>query len=247
LNFDADLFWADSAFVRSDPRQRQQYRFQASYSPSRWLNLDASFDILEHRNGMLYVNDKEHDRGFTLGAVLTPNERFSLDLGYTYNNIYTQLIECWAYGSGVAPPVAPGLLPSRTITTPCPVPVGLQGPDITAFGGPALYSSNTHFVYGDANWKPIKRLTLRVGYAGSFANGKTLFLNPNAPLGPLEYAYQKPYAGFMFDLAKGFAFKTNWTYYGYNPRSIPSPSGLAPIGSEDFNANNVTLALRYSF
>jgi hypothetical protein len=247
LNFDADLFWADSAFVRSDPRQRQQYRFQASYSPSRWLSLDASFDILEHRNGMLYVNDKEHDRGFTLGAVLTPNDRFSLDLGYTYNNIYTQLMECWAYGSGVAPPVPPGLLPSGTITTPCPVPVGLQGPDITAFGGPALYSSNTHFAYSDVNWKPIKRLSLKVGYAGSFANGKTLFLNPNAPLGPLEYSYQRPYAGFMFELAKGFAFKTTWTYYGYNPRSIPNPAGLAPIGSEDFNANNVILALRYSF
>ena len=127
------------------------------------------------------------------------------------------------------------------------MPVGLQGPDITAFGGPALYRSNTHFAYSDVNWKPIKRLTLKVGYAGSFANGKTLFLNPNAPVGPLQYAYQKPYAGFMFDLAKGFAFKTTWTYYGYNPRSIPNLPGLAPIGSQEFNANNVTLALRYSF
>lgn len=247
LNFDWELFWADSAWVRSDPRQQQRYRFQAAYTASRWLSLDASFDILEHRNGMLYVNDREHDRGLTLGAVLTPNDRLSVDLGYTYNNIYTQLIECWSYGSGVAPPVPPGLLPTGTITTPCPVPVGLQGPDITAFGGPALYSSNTHFAYSDVNWKPTKRLTLKVGYAGSFANGKTLFLNPNAPVGPLQYAYQKPYAGFMFDLAKGFAFKTTWTYYGYNPRSIPNPAGLAPIGSQDFNANNVILALRYSF
>ncbi len=247
LNFDLELFWADSAFVRADPRQQQRYRFQAAYTPSRWLTLDASFDILEHRNGMLYVNDKEHDRGLTLGAVLTPNERLSVDFGYTYNNIYTQLIECWAYGSGVAPPVAPGLLPSGTITTPCPVPADLQGGDVTAFGGPAVYSSNTNFAYANVNWKPIKRLTLRVGYAGSFANGRTLFLNPNAPVGPLQYAYQKPYAGFVFDLAKGFAFKTTWTYYGYNPRSIPNPSGLAPIGSQDFNANNVALALRYSF
>ena len=247
LNFDAELFWADSAFVRSDPRQQQRYRFQTAYTASRWLSLDASFDILEHRNNMLYVNDREHDRGFTLTAVLTPTDRLSVDLGYTYNNIYTQLIECWAYGAGVAPPVPPGLLPSGAITTPCPVPGDLQGGDVTAFGGPATYSSKTNFAYGDVSWKPVKRLTLRVGYAGSFANGKTLFLNPNAPVGPLQYAYQKPYAGFTFDLAKGFAFKTNWTYYGYNPRSIPNPAGLAPIGSQDFNANNVTLALRYSF
>jgi hypothetical protein len=247
LNFDWELFWADSAFVRSDPRQQQRYRFQAAYTASRWLSLDASFDILEHRNGMLYVNDREHDRGFTLTAVVTPNERFSVDLGYSYNNVYAQLIECWAYGAGVAPPVAPGLLPSGAITTPCPVPGELQGGDVTAFGGSALYSSNTHFAYGDVSWKPINRLMLRAGYAGSFANGNTLFLNPNAPVGPLQYAYQKPYAGFVFDLAKGFAFKTTWAYYGYNPRSIANPAGLAPIGSQDFNANNVTLALRYSF
>jgi hypothetical protein len=247
LNFDLDLLWADSAFVRSDPRQRQRYRLQAAYTPLHWISLDASVDILEHRNNMLYLNDREHDRGFTLATVLTPNDRLSVDLGYSYNNIYTQLIECWAYGSGVAPPVPPGLLPAGTITTPCPVPSELQGGDVTAFGGTAFYGSNTHFAYSDVNWKPVKRLTLRVGYAGTFANGKTLFLNPNAPVGPLQYAYQRPYAGFMFDLAKGFAFKTTWTYYGYNPRSIPNPSGLASIGTQDFNANNVALALRYSF
>jgi hypothetical protein len=247
FNFDANLLWADSAFVRADPRQQQRYRFQASYAASKWISLDASFDILEHRNGMLFVDDTEHDRGFTLGTVLTPNERLSVDLGYTYNNIFTQLIECWSYGSGVTPPVPLGFLPAGTITTPCPVPSNLQGMDLTAFGGPALHQSNTHFAYGDVNWKPVKRLNLRVGYAGSFANGRTLFLNPNAPVGPLQYAYQRPYAGFTFDLVKGFAFKTNWTYYGYNPRSISSPAGLAPIGGQDFNAHNVVLALRYAF
>jgi hypothetical protein len=247
LNFDFDLFWADSAFVRIDPRKQQRYRFQAAYAVPRWLNLDASFNILDRTNNMLYVDGKEHDRGFTLAAVLTPNNRVSVDLGYTYNSIYSQIIECWAYGSGVTPPVPPGLLPTGVITTPCPVPIDLQASDLTAFGGPALYSSNTHFAYSDVNWKPIKRLTLRIGYAGTFANGNTLFLNPNAPVGPLRYTYQKPYAGFAFDLGKGVAFKTMWSYYGYNPHSIASPPGLAPVGTQDFNANAVTVALRYAF
>jgi hypothetical protein len=119
--------------------------------------------------------------------------------------------------------------------------------DLTAFGGPVTYSAQTHFVYGDVRWKPVKRLTAIVGYAGSFADGNTVFLNPNAPLGPLVYANQKPYAGFAVDLKKGVAFRTTWAYYGYSPRSISSPPGLTPIGSQDFNANNVTAALRYSF
>lgn len=207
LSFDMDLFWADSSFVRPDPRQQQHYRLQASYAPSSWISLDASLDILEHRNNTSLVNDKEHDRGYSFSAVLTPNDRFSFDLGYTYSNIYFELIECWSYGAAGGPPPPPG-----AITTSCPVPVDLQGPDVTAFGGLATYSSKTHFAYGDVLWKPIKRLTLKAGYSGSFANGNTLFLNPNAPVGTLRYAYQKPYAGFAFDLAKGLTYKTTWTY-----------------------------------
>lgn len=233
--------------MRSDPRQQQRYRFQASYAPSSWISLDASFDILEHRNNMALVNDREHDRGYRFTIVLTPNERFSFDLGYTYSDIYAQLLECWSYGSGVVPPVSPGTLPAGTITTPCPVSAELQGGDVTAFGGLALYGSKTHYAYANVLWKPIKRLSLRAGYSGSFANGSTLFLNPNAPVGPLQYAYQRPYAGFAFDLARGVTYKTTWAYYGYNPRSLANPAGLAPIGSQDFNGNNVTLALRYSF
>lgn len=94
-----------------------------------------------------------------------------------------------------------------------------------------LHSSKTNFDYGDVSWKPINRITLRAGYEGAFANGNTLFLNPRAPVGPLPYAYQKPYAGFAFDLAKGFTFKTTWTYYGNNPSSIPNPASLLRSGA----------------
>jgi hypothetical protein len=247
LSFENELFWANSAFVRSDPRQQQRYRFQASYTPSNWISLDASVDILEHRNDLAFVNATEHDRGITAAAVLTPNNRFSFDLGYTYNDVGSRLIECWAYGTGLTPPVAAGILPVGAITTPCPVPIDLQGGDLTAFGGVASYSSTTHFAYGDLTWTPVKRLTLRTGYSASFANGSTLFLNPGAPAGPLVYAYQKPYVGFAFDVRNGVTFKTTWAYYGYNPRSVANPTGLAPIGNQDFNANNVMLALRYSF
>ncbi len=76
---------------------------------------------------MALVNDREHDRGYSFTAVLTPNERFSFDLGYTYSDIYFQMLECWAYGSGVTFPVAPGLLPSGTITLRAPCPWTFKG------------------------------------------------------------------------------------------------------------------------
>jgi hypothetical protein len=78
-------------------------------------------------------------------------------------------------------------------------------------------------------------------------NASAKYAGPEACKTCHEDIYQKPYAGVAFDVKKGFAFKTMWTYYGCNPRSVPGPPGLAPIGSQEFNANNVTLALRYSF
>jgi hypothetical protein len=247
LNFDMELFWADAAYARIDPRKQQKYRLQAAYTPASWVSLDASVDILEHSNYMYLVNDTEHDRAYSFTAVFLPHDRFSFDLGYTYSDIYFRMIECWAYGSGVTFPVAPGLLPGGAITTECPVPTEIQGGDVTAFGSTVNYSSKTHVAYADVVWKPIKRVSMKAGYAGSFASGNTVFLNPNAPVGPLDYTYQKPYVGFAVDLAKGFTYKTTWSYYGYNPRSLANPAGLAPIGNQDFNANNVTFALRYSF
>jgi hypothetical protein len=246
LSFDNELFWADSAFVREDPRQQQRYRFEVAYNPRGWISLSASANFLEHHNGMQFLNDQEHNRGFNFGVALNPHDRFTLDFGYSYSNIGENLIECWAYGSGVAPGAIPATLPAGTITTPCPVPVALQGSDITAFGGFAFYHTTTNFGYGDLMWKPIKRLTATVGYAGTFADGDTLFLNPHAPAGPLRYSYQKPYAGFAFDLGKGLVYKTSWAYYGYNPDSTNQP-GLAPIGAEDFHGNTETFSLRYSF
>ena len=242
LSFDLDLFWADASFVRIDPRQQQHYRFHAAYTPATWVSLDASFDILEHRNNIQLVNLLEHNHSYGFTAVFNPNNRFSLDFGYNYNVVFSQSIACFSYGAAGSPPPPPG-----AITTPCPVPLSLQGSDIDVFGALSFYKSTTHFAYGDLRWKPVKRVTATVGYAGTFANGNTLFLNPNAPFGPLQYAYQKPYAGIAIDLVKGLTYKTSWSYYGYNPRSLANPPGLAPIGTQDFNGNLVTVALRYSF
>ena len=49
-------------------------------------------------------------------------------------------------------------------------------------------------------WKPMKRVTTAVGYAGSFVRGNTIFLNPLTPSGTLNFNYQQPYASITIDL-----------------------------------------------
>lgn len=96
-------------------------------------------------------------------------------------------------------------------------------------------------------WKPYKRVTAALGYAGSIVRGNTTFLNPMTPTGTLDFNYLKPIASLAFDIYKGLSYKTAWNYYGYNEKGNDSPAGLAPLPSQDFDGSNVTFSLRYSF
>ena len=77
--------------------------------------------------------------------------------------------------------------------------------------------------------------------------GSTLVLNPLQPLTALAFNYQKPYAMIQIDLYKGLSYKTTWNYYGYNGKNPTAITGLAPIGSEDFNGSLATFGVRYAF
>jgi len=106
--------------------------------------------------------------------------------------------------------------------------------------------------------QPTKQVTLALGYAGSFVRGNTSFLNPttldettftnpNTPYGPLRFNYLLPYATLTWTMPRGFSYRAAWNYYGYNTKSPADPLTLIPIGGQDFNGNNMTLSVRYSF
>jgi hypothetical protein len=96
-------------------------------------------------------------------------------------------------------------------------------------------------------WKPVKRVTAILGYGGSFVRGSTIFLNPLAPDGTLNYNYLMPYGSIAIDLYKGVTYKMAWNYYGFNQKGNTSPFGLAAIPLQDFNGSNATFSIRYAF
>ena len=133
-------------------------------------------------------------------------------------------------------------------------------------GGTELYSDKQHYAYGDVTFKPVNRVTVSLGYSGTFVGGSSgvlnpfagpgvLSLNPLQPAGTLAFNYQKPYAMFQFDVYRGLSYKTEWNYYGYNGKapvntSVPITGGtyaLEPIGSPDFNGSTATFSVRYAF
>jgi hypothetical protein len=248
---DLEFGYNDNSFTRIDPRQVESYKVHATYTPKPWATVDGAVEIHENRDNVTTVDNLEHDRMYSFTTMLMPNPRVTIDFGYNYWDIYSQSEICFNYSvSYTNPPPATGTTvfqtsPPGVNTTACPV----VGASVGAAGLGALstYSSNDHFVHAGLMWKPAKRVTTSVGYAGSFVRGNTIFLNPLAPSGTLDYNYQMPYGSVRIDLYRGFSYKMAWNYYGFNQEGDTNPFGLGAIPLQDFNGSTATFSFLYSF
>ncbi len=233
LRITADLMFGynDNSFTRISPRQLQSYKIQVRYTPAPWASVSGTVDIHENRDNVSTVNNLEHGRTYGFATSLAPpNGKLFVDFGFNYMDIFTQTEICFPDTGSVI------------FTTPCPV-TGASSP----LGTLSSYASKDYYAYGDVMWKPYKRVTAVIGYAGSIVRGNTTFLSPFAPTGTLDFNYVKPLASLAFDIYKGLAYKTAWNYYGYNDHGVANPAGLAPLPPQDFNGSNVTFSFRYAF
>ena len=234
VNADVEFGYNDNSFTRISPRQLQSYKVHAVYSPKPWAKIDGAVDIHENRDNVTMVNNLEHGRTYSFVTTLSPNSGLWIDFGFHYMDIYTQTDICFDdTGAGVVFTLA---------NNPCPVP-GATG----NLGTLSYYASKDYYAYGDIMWKPQKRVTAILGYAGSIVRGNTTFLNPLSPTGTLDFNYLKPFVSLTIDLYKGVSYKTAWNYYGYNDHGIANPVGLAALPSQDFDGSNLTFSLKYVF
>jgi hypothetical protein len=219
---DGEFNWNDNQFFRITPRQTQDYRIRATYKPEDWVNVSAVIRILEGRNNALDIGALNHDRSYGFAASFAPLEsRWSFDLNYDYNDVFSQINICFVATPHFAPPGAIN----------CGTPF---------LSGVSTYSDISNFASGALTLKPWKRITLGAGYAITSTSGNTLILNPIAPTGPLSYNYHLPTALLAVEISKNLIYKAGWNYYDYNEKSLPGPT--LP---RDFRGNTFTLSLRY--
>jgi hypothetical protein len=236
ITFDSEFFYSDRAFTRIDPRHLQQYKLRANYRPRRWATLGLLMNIRENRNNDPQIGNLQHNRSYGFSTALEPNDRYSLDLGYEYNDILSNSNICFALGAGVP-----------TSSVPCPIISGTS-PSL----GLSRYKNTTNFGYFNLQWKPVRRVTATAGYSIDSTTGQApildpstglqIVLNPNAPAGPLQYNYHRPALGLALGLTKGLTWRTGWSYYDYDEKALPDPTG-----PRSFHANLVDLTLRYAF
>jgi len=233
ISTDFQFGYNNRAYTQIFPRQFQSYKIHAAYKPKLWATIDGAIDIRENRDNVSNINALEHGRTYSLGTTLVPNSNFAFSLGYNYTDLYMQSYICIRdTGFGIAP------------YAPCPF---FSGTKAITLGAMSFYSNKQHYAYADVMWKPVNRVTVSLGYSGTFTGGDTLFLNPRILGGTLAFNYQKPFVGLKIDLFKGLSYKTTWNYYGYNLKTPTDVPGLQPIGPEDFNGSSATFAARYTF
>jgi len=251
INADFEIGSSDYSYTRIWPRQVQLYKVHASYKPRTWLNVDGAIDIQENRDNVATVNDLEHSRTYSFDTVLAPNSKLSFTLGYNYTDIHMENFICFRDTFGTLSGTGlPTFAACPTSITSLPT-----NPSAVTLGATSFYSNKQHYAYGDVMWHPIRRITATLGYAGTFAGGSTLFLNPLQPGGTLAFTYQKPFTTIQIDIYKGLSYKITWNYYGYNSKtpintSVPVTIGtyaLQPIAGPDFNGSTAMFALRYAF
>ena len=226
ISFDTELVSADNSFTRISPRQWQEYRVRSTYKPVAWANVSGSIRIWEARNNVPEINNLQHNRSYGITAAFDPIQKFAIDLGYDYDDVFSSILIC--YTSSTAPA---GL-------AKCPgIAVLVQQV--------STYTNTSHYGFVDLRFTPWKKLTARLGANLTGTSGSALLLDPIAPPGTLDSKYYKPYGGIDYNFAKGWTARAFWNYYGYSE----GQSGVAQdlFSPRNFRGNLVNLTVRYAF
>jgi hypothetical protein len=226
ISFDTELMSADNAFTRISPRQRQEYRVRTTYRVTNWANVSGSIGILESRDNVSEVDNLQHNRTYGFSVSLEPRQKFGVEFGYDYNDVYSQILICYV---STTAPAGLSKCPGSTVLVQ----------------QLSKYTNNSHFGHFDARWMAIKRLTAHLGANLTATTGTALLITPNSPTGPLDSTYYQPYGGIDYGFAKNWTGKAYWSFYGYHE----DPTAVAQdlFSRRNFRGNMATLSVRYAF
>jgi hypothetical protein len=289
LNGTIEVLYADNAFTPVGPRQTRHYRVHTIYRPKPWATISGAWNDLERHNNTNNnqsaiaagddpfegpLNHVDHSRIVSLGAVLSPNEHFGIDLNYAYSGVYAATNICYDNGASAT-------LPGTASTNSSGGPNVCQG--VYARGSTTqladwyardFMNAPTQFGSVALNLSPVKAIHSNLGYRISSVNGSQFFNDARSVNGSLDSTYQSPFVRVAWTLHPGLIWKAEYNFYGYGEggpsgpqycststattstvvpcTSLPETTGLteSPAGltaSRNFHANNVVLGLHYEF
>ncbi|HEV2135545.1 MAG TPA: hypothetical protein VGR47_15025 [Terracidiphilus sp.] len=222
-----EIAYADNTYLQLKPRHFQHYQLRSIYRHKSWATVSGSFDDLERRNDVLYVNHFDHVRSGTISLEAIASSHFNLNASYGYLDFFTQTDECYAAN------------PAPLNAIPAPPPCVDNGTPYLTNG---YYNSPTQNGSFGFNVSAMKRLKAGMGYQITAIDGTTKAINPRQVPGSSQSTFQAPYAHVMWTLSEGWGLLGNWNYYGYGEGAPPGPT-LPRI----FHGNIYTLGVHYEF
>lgn len=219
---------ADNAYVQIDPRQFQHYQLRTMYHPKEWATIFGDFNDIENRNNGTYLHHLDHDRSLSVGADLSPNPHYGIDLSYGYMDFFTVTDECYT--------ITPA--PAGTPMTTSPACIANGTPYYTN----GYYDAPTQYGSFGLTFTPVARLTSGFGYRMTAIDGTTVAINLRQVPGSLQSQYQIPYANAAWTVHPGWAFRADWNYYGYG-----EGTPIGPTLPRSFRGNLYTLGMHYEF
>jgi hypothetical protein len=175
-----------------------------------------------------YVNHLEHNRDFSVGAVISPSEKWSIDMDYAYDSVYSTITECY------------------TVTPAPATPIPALDPACIANGTPyqtnGFYNVPTQTGSLGVILSPITKLHGGLGFRATGINGNTDFINARQVNGSLQSFYETPYFNVAYDLDKKWQWKGEYNYYGYG-----EGTPIGPTNPRNFRGNLYTLSVKYAY
>jgi hypothetical protein len=287
INGTIEMLYDDNAFTAVGPRQTKHYRMHTRYKIKPWANLSGAYNDLERHNNTYntpstYTGDGplehvDHSRIVSVGAVLAPNERYSLDLNYSFSDVYTSTNICYLNGASATLPGTASTTSSGAANI-CPGVFTRGSTTMLSDWGPVkdFMIAPTHYGSLGVTYSPNKLVRTGIGYRISSVGGNQFFNDAQAVNGSLQSSYQTPYVNVAWTAHTGWVWRAEYKYSGYgeggpsgapfcststsvtsavvpcNSLGLVGPTGLTEPTSglsapRTFHANNLTLAMHYEF
>jgi hypothetical protein len=168
VNADLENTQNSNQFTRISPRRLIRFKMRSSYQLSSWMSLSGTINDVEGKSDpenlwpVIYTPPRhsDHYRDYSLGFTINPKDWIAVDFGYNYNDLYSTTPSCLPMSAGRTP-LGPAGAPLAL--APCFNPDGATVNNNTS---PLVlkYKEDVNSGYINVMVKPVKRVTLNLGY-----------------------------------------------------------------------------------
>lgn len=289
VNGSVEGMFFDNVFTPVAPRQAWHYRLHTTYRPKPWATVTGAYNDIERKNNTNNnqavvaagiepyegpIDHVDHSRLLGVGTVLAPNDQFSLDLNYSYGDVYTATNVCFTSGASATLP-GTATLTSTGGPNICPGVYALGSTTtLVAWHARDFMDAPTNAGTAALSYKPEDDVKMQFGYAINSVKGSRFYNDARSVNGSLVSDYQTPFINVAWTTHPGLTWKAEYNYYGYTEggpsgpqycststtftttvvpcTSLPQPTGLTEPTSgltapRNFRANNVVVGVHYEF